>query len=281
MESIRIGTNLTEEKIEEIICSNSFSSKLKISKETISNNEFLVFNIDKHRLEEVGQVISIAKLIQNIISRYYMLQIIRSKLLDLLIDYDNDDISYLSQEVYAVLLDDIHFNEEKKQITNEIVDYLLENNTLILDGYLRFRSKSFEELSDKIIDKVILDIQKENEYEDFIEMLQFYLDSQIPKVDTVNVVINNDEFTIVDKKGNPVENESIRAIIQEYEVEDISRADILVSSLIVLAPNRVIVHIKNDKEKELMQVLKRIFTNRLTFCYSCAICDINLLKADD
>ena len=48
----------------------------------------------------------------------------------------------------------------------------MENNTLILDGYIRFRSRSFEDLVDKIIEKVILDIQMESEYEDFIEMIE-------------------------------------------------------------------------------------------------------------
>ena len=99
-------------------------------------------------------------------------------------------------------------------------------------------------------------------YEDFIEMLRYYLNSQIPKVDIVNVVINNNGFLLYDHKSRKIENASIKSIIEEYKIDDLSKSDVLVSSLIVLAPNKVIVHIKNDNEKELMQILKKIFTDR-------------------
>lgn len=280
MESIKIGTNLPKDKIDEVILSNPFSSRLEIKNETFNNSEFYIFNIDKHKLEEVKLFNYLTKLVQNIINRFYMKEIIETKLYSLLIDYDQSDIDYLGKEVLDMLIDDIHYKEEKEQINEEIKDYLIENNTIILDGYLRFRSRSFDDLVDKIIEKVLMDIQLENEYEDFIEMLQYYLELQLPKVDIVNVVIKNNEFFLLDQKNRPIESNSIKSIIEEYEIDDITKADVLVSSLIVLAPNKVIVHIKNDNEKELMQVLKRIFTKRLTFCYSCNLCDINLTKTD-
>jgi len=103
----------------------------------------------------------------------------------------------------------------------------------------------------------------------------------LPKVDTVNVIIRNNEFYLLDNKQRPIESTSIKSIIEEYEINDISKADVLVSTLIVLAPNKVVIHIKNDNEKELMQILKKIFTKRLTFCYSCEICDIPTIKEDN
>lgn len=281
MEFIKIGTNLPKDKVDEMIRSNPFSSKLRFKKESYKDCEFLIFNIDKHRLEEVNQLNYVSKLVQNIIIKYYMPKFIEEKLLSMLIDYTSDDVDYLSSEINNILYDDYSFIQEKKKINEEILDYLLENNTLIVDGYLRFRSKSFDRLLDKIIDKIISDIQRENEYEDFIEMLQYYLETQLPKVETINVIINKDEFILLDEKKMPLESESIIALAREYDRDEVSKADILVSSLIVLAPDRVVVHLKNDKEKELMQILKRIFADKLTFCYSCEMCDINIIKADE
>lgn len=281
MEFIKIGANLTKDKVDEIIRSNPFSSKLQFKKESYKDCEFLIFNIDKHRLDEANQLNYLTKLVQNIIIKCYMPKLIEDKLFSMLIDYTTDDVDYLSIEISNNLHDDFSFIEEKKKINEEILDYLLENNTLILDGYLRFRSKSFDRLLDKIIDKIIIDIQRENEYEDFIEMLQYYLETQLPKVETINVVINKDEFILLDERKRPLESESVNALAREYEMDDVSKADILVSSLIVLAPDRVVVHLKNDKEKELMQILKRIFSDKLTFCYSCEMCDLNITKADE
>jgi putative sporulation protein YtxC len=280
VESIRIGTSLPKDKISEIILSNSFSTKVKMQNETFNNSEFFIFDIDKYRLEDVALLDNLVKLIQNIINSLYMKDIIESKVTDLLQDFVQNDIVEVSNTVYDLLVDENYFEADKERIQEEIRDYLLENNTLILDGYIRFRSKSFENLIDKIIEKVILDIQMENEYEDFIEMLQYYLDTQLPKVDTVHVIIKNNEFYLLDGKQKPIESVAIKSIIEEYEINDISKADVLVSTLIVLAPNKVVIHLKNDNEKELMQILKKIFTKRLTFCYSCEICDVPIIKED-
>lgn len=281
MEFIKIGTNLPKDKVDEMIRLNPFKSRLQVKKETYNNCEFLIFNINKHRLDEANQLNYLAKLVQNIILDYYMPKIIEDKLLDMLIEYTQDDLKYLMAEINYILHDDLSFIEEKKKIREELLDYLLENNTLILDGYLRFRSRSFDRLLDKIIDKIITDIQRENEYDDFIEMLQYYLETQLPKIETIHVIINQDEFILLDDRKKPLESESINSLANEYENSDVSKADILVSSLIVLAPDRIVVHLKNDKEKELMQILKRIFSHRLSFCYSCEICDLNIIKVDE
>lgn len=281
MESIRIGTSLPKEKISELILSYPFSTKVKMQNETFNSNEFFVFNIDKHRLEELSLFNGLARLVQNIINKLYMKELIETKVSNILQEFIQSDIDEVGNTVYDILIDENYFEAEKKIINDEIKDYLLENNTLMLDGYLRFRSRSFESLIDKIIEKVIMDIQMESEYEDFIEMLQYYLEAQIPKVDVVNVVIKNDGYHLLDQKNRPIESPSIKSIIEEYSIDDISKADVLVSSLIVLAPNKVIIHLKNDNEKELMQILKKIFAKRLNFCYSCELCDVNIIKSDN
>jgi len=281
VESIRIGTSLPKEKISELILSYPFSTKVKMQNETLNSNEFFIFNIDKHRLEELSLFNSLARLVQNIIYRLYMKELIETKVSNILQEFIQSDIDEVGNTVYDLLLDENYFEADKKIINDEIKDYLLENNTLMLDGYLRFRSKSFESLIDKIIEKVIMDIQMESEYEDFIEMLQYYLEAQIPKVDIVNVVIKNDGYYLLDQKNKPIESPSIKSIIEEYSIDDISKADVLVSSLIVLAPNKVIIHLKNDNEKELMQILKKIFAKRLSFCYSCELCDMHIIKSDN
>lgn len=280
MEFIRVGTNMQKDKVNQIILSCPFDAKLKVQNETFDNIEFFVFKIDKHKLEDINLFNGLAKIIQNIFNKLYLKELIDTKVSSILQEYVQSDIDEVSNTVYDLLLDENYFEDDKKYITKEIREYLFQNNTLILDGYLRFRSKSFEKLIDKIIEKVISDIQMESEYDDFIEMLQFYLDCQIPKVDVVNVIINNHGLFLLDQKNKPIETTSINSIVDEYGVDEISKADILVSSLIVLAPNKVVIHLKNDKEKELMQVLKKIFGDRLSFCYSCSLCDMYMIKKD-
>lgn len=281
MESIRIVTSSPKDKIRDMILSYPFNSKVKVHNEILNNSEFFDFNIDKHKLEELGLFNSLSKMIQYIINRVYLMDMIDTKLDIILNDFIQSDIDEVKKVVNTLLLDESYFEEDRRIIDEEIKDYLMENNTLILDGYFKFRSKSFENLIDDIIEKVILDIQLESEYEDFIEMLQYYLESQLPKVNVVNVIISKDRFFLYDEKNRPIDSPALKSIIEDSDSDDISKADILVSSLIVLAPNKVVIHLKNDKEKELMQILKKIFEHKLSFCYSCEICDNNQINSDN
>ena len=281
MESIRIVTSSPKDKIRDMILSYPFNSKVKVHNEILNNSEFFIFNIDKHKLEEMGLFNSLSKMIQYIINRVYLMDMIDTKLDIILNDFIQSDIDEVKKVVNTLLLDESYFEEDRRVIDEEIKDYLMENNTLILDGYFKFRSKSFENLIDDIIEKVILDIQLESEYEDFIEMLQYYLESQLPKVNVVNVIISKDRFFLYDEKNRPIDSPALKSIIEDSDSDDISKADILVSSLIVLAPNKVVIHLKNDKEKELMQILKKIFEHKLSFCYSCEICDNNQINSDN
>lgn len=273
VDSIKIGARLPKDQINELIFSYPFDSYLNVQFEEYDNHEFLTFNIDRNIISEQYVFSNIASLITNIIDRTYMKKIISTKVNDILQETYISDLYDVETVVYELLLDDNYFLKEKEIIKKDLIDYLKENDTLILDGYLRFRSKPLENLVDIIIDKVLNDIQMEYEFEEFIQLLRYYLDTQIPKVDLVNVIIKNNRYIMLDEDNNQLDNESINSIVKEYDIDDISEADLLLSSLIVSAPNRVVVHIKNDKEKELMIVLKKIFGGNLSFCYSCELCD--------
>lgn len=258
MESIKIVANQPKEKISQVVLSYPFNTEIKIKNVTVEDTESLIFNIDREKIDEDVIYDSLVSFILHLIKKLYIRDIINMKVSMILQDFIDSDIEEVENTVYDLLVDEDYFIDDKKNIYNEIKEYLSQNNILIIEGYLRFRTKSFENLIDKIIEKVIMDIQMETEYEDFIEMLRYYLNSQIPKVDIVNVVINNNGFFLYDHKNRKIENASVKSIIEEYKLDDLSKSDVLVSSLIVLAPNKVILHIKNDNEKELMQILKKI-----------------------
>ncbi|MBC8589313.1 putative sporulation protein YtxC [Paratissierella segnis] len=279
MVPIRISTNLPKDKVNELVLSHSLDGHISILNET-NENETSSFIINKKKLDEMIFYNSITEMVFNLINRFYMDQFVFNRVNDILVDFIQNEIDVVSNTVYDLLQDNDYFTKEKNKIREELRDYLLENNTLNIDGYLRFRSDSYKELIDLIIEKVVLDIQMETEYEEFIYMLQYYLDSQFPKYDIVNVIINENNYYLVDSKHKKIESPILYSIIEEQGIDDFSQADILVSSLIVLAPKKIVVHMKNDKEKDLLMILKRIFTDRLSFCYSCNICDNYLPKSD-
>lgn len=165
---------------------------------------------------------------------------------------------------------------EKSIINNEILEYLIENNTLIIDGYLRFRSKTLNSLIDNAIDMIISHVQMEIEYEEFISLLQFYVDSQVPKIELVHVLVRDNKFDLIDLDGNLIKTNTLNEMMEDLFFDDITPADILVSSLIVLSPIKIVIHTENDVEKDLMAILKQIFRERVIFCDGCSICNLSL-----
>lgn len=281
VESIKIGTGFPKEKVNEIILSYPLATKVQIENQVHGNDEFFIFNIDKHKIDNSKLFSSIVNLTQRIINLLYMEEIIRDKVSYMLNDFSRNDVERIGDTVLDLLLDEEYFSNDKKMINDELRDYLLENDTLYLDGYIKFRAKSFNILVDKIIEKIATDLEMESEYEEFIHMLQYYLDTQMPKFNSINVIIKNDNFYLLDDNGNEVPTDMFDSIFDEYKAEDISKADMLVTSLVILSPDKVVMHLKNDNERELMQMLKKIFGNRLSFCYSCSICDVNINNSDN
>lgn len=279
MEPIRIGTNLSFEKIEEIIEKYPLNKKVSIDRENHKDRLVYSFSLGKRKsFDEISLYNSLANLIQDIILKIYSKDLISFRVNKLFKDFTKSKKEEVINEVYDLLIDNNFSMLEKAMINNEILEYLIENNTLIIDGYLRFRSKTFKSLIDNAIEVIISHIQMENEFEEFINMLQYYVDSQIPKIELVHVMIKNGSFDLFDLDGNKIKTTSLNDIAQDLFFDDITESDILVSSLIVLSPIKIIIHVENDEEKDLMLIIKQIFRDRVVFCNGCNICNHNLIN---
>lgn len=279
MVPIKISAKLPEAKIVEFI--NAYNSKNNLKIKYIKENENSSMTIEKMHLDEEVFYDNLTTLVFNIINKFYMNEIISYKISKITNNYQEYNIGSLNDRVNEMLLDKYNFPVEKSKIKADLKRYLVENNTLIIDGYLRFRSEKYEELLDLILEKVILDLELELEYDEFIYILQYYLSSQVSRYDLVNVIINGDEFYILDNNKNIIEDSITQSKIRELDLYEFSKADILVSTLIMISPEKIIVHIRNDKEKDLLIILRKIFEDRLKFCYSCNLCDNNLLNIDN
>lgn len=220
-------------------------------------------------------------LIQYIIFEVYTDSLINKRLIKLLKAVGKKEKTEIRNGVIQLLKDDEHCSKEKSAIYDDIMSSILVNNLFNIDGYLRFKSDKINSLIDKSIEMVIEDMEMESEYNEFIDMLQFYVDGQIPLIDIVNVIIEKNDFKLFDSNNNQLESQSINEIIDDLYFDNINKSDILVSSLIVLAPKEIVLHIENDKEEDLLMVLRKVFKNRLSFCYGCNICGFNMVKNKD
>lgn len=168
-------------------------------------------------------------------------------------------------------------------IIRKLLDYFENSNNIILDGFVNFRLKDYMKDLEEIVDKAVDDFLMEREYKEFIRLLRYFVDIQDPKFDTIHIVAGFDsKYTLFDESRNEITNECIREFINEVSGGDINYDDLLVSSLITLAPKNIVIHcIGQFKNKELLETIKNVFSDKVFTCGGCDMCAASLFKSDN
>ncbi len=162
----------------------------------------------------------------------------------------------------------------KAQILHQIIEYLQENYEINLQGFLRFRLKNYLQDLEEHIEKAVEDFLMEKEYYDFIKLLKYFVDIQEAKIDIANVVMEEDgKYHLYDKMNRMINNEYLEDLANEMAEKDISYDDLLISSLITLAPKQVVIHFEGQiKNKEIIETIKSVFSGRVCICSGCKLC---------
>jgi putative sporulation protein YtxC len=191
------------------------------------------------------------------------IQKIINKCLDVLKGYN-----VTSSDYYNLYLN------RKNRIVNKILEYIIENTDIVLEGFLRFRLKELNGDLEDIVDKVVEEYLIEREYDEFIKLLKYFVEIQESRIEVVNIVIeDNGMYCMYDSNYNEITDELIRDLAGEVLTGEVSYDDLLVSSLITLAPRHIIIHnLPNIRNKEIIDTVKSVFTERIKICTGCDLC---------
>ncbi|MCG4586374.1 putative sporulation protein YtxC, partial [Anaerosalibacter bizertensis] len=190
--------------------------------------------------------------------------------------FNRDEKVEIVQLAYKNLYNENEFVKEKELIFKEVYDYISINDLMIVDGFVSFRLKSRDKIINEIIKRSIDEFSAVKEYREFINILQYFIDIQEPKIDLINVVID-DEYKLYDKENNLIDNDFFSDIISELSDDGINEDDILISSIITIAPQRLIIHVNEEnKDKEIVDILQSVFIDKVEFCKGCNLCNIKV-----
>ena len=168
------------------------------------------------------------------------------------------------------MLNKDNFIIEKEYLSNKSRDYIIETSFIWVDGFIRFRLKELDLFINLAIDKGIEEFTAEKEYKEFIKILQYFVDVQEPKYDFINLVFNDKNYKLLDDKDNLIDNNFFSDIVAEIDDEGISKEDLLISSLIVIAPKKIIIHLEEkDINKDVIRIITNVFQDRVYFCFDC------------
>jgi len=256
--------------------------KLIISRSDISNVKFLNCSIGKNTRVSVDTLNLIRFYIANIISDVIVSHQER-KLVNKLI---NKYYNYLSLEDKNRLFDKAVKNLQregnreslnildKSDIFFYIYDFLKTNDIFILEGFITFRLKEYIKQLCDVVDKSVDELIMEKEYDEFIKLLKYFVDVQEPKIDTIHLIFEDkDKYTILDDRKKSLEKDIFYDLNFEIIEGELTCDDILISTLISIAPQRIYLHncsIYNNAE--IIETIKNVFGDKVKICSGCEIC---------
>lgn len=161
--------------------------------------------------------------------------------------------------------------DRKEFLSNDILKYISYNKSLVLDGFVTFRTKDYLYCLDNIVDFAVSQFVINREYAEFIELLRMYIDSKESNVEIVHLIYANDESILLDENKNIIS--LTKNNLDSKYLSDItfSSNDYALNSLLSLLPRRIIVHLVSPSN-DFINTIKLIFENRIVICDDCNIC---------
>lgn len=153
----------------------------------------------------------------------------------------------------------------RSRVWKRVMEHLENNDELVLEGFIRFRMKDFTRELEEAVDRAVDDLLIEKEYTEFIKLLQYFVEIQEPKVEEVHVLLGDDKkYTLLDSSHRIINNDILEDLAKEITDKEISYDDLLISSLITIAPKRITIH-QYDKIKniELLNTINNVFSGKV------------------
>jgi len=168
----------------------------------------------------------------------------------------------------------IYWLSRKSRINQKIIDFLNYNNRIIVDGFIRFRLKEYlaelRDATEKAVDEFLM----EREYREFIQLLQYFVEVQEPRMEIVNLYISESgSFKLLDDKMQPVRNDFMEGFFLDMVENELNYEDLLISALITIAPRKITIHRAcKSSHTATMDTINSIFTGRVSECPGCSLC---------
>lgn len=181
-----------------------------------------------------------------------------------------EDITAIINMTENKIDDNIH-KEYNKIITQQLLEFLSRNNTLNIDGFIRFRLKDYRLELEELLYDTIDEYLAEKEYEAFIDMLCTYVENQYPTLELIHIREKNDgSFSLYDFSQNNISIICEDELNAEMPEAFLNHEDRLMNILLILVPKRIIWHKSSKSEHgNFLKVIQRIFKDKLSICYDC------------
>ncbi|SHI93718.1 putative sporulation protein YtxC [Desulfofundulus thermosubterraneus] len=162
----------------------------------------------------------------------------------------------------------------KKKIMDKILDFLRQNNQIIVEGFIRFRLKDYMEELEQAVERAVDDFLMEREYQEFIQLLKYFVEIQESRVELVHVLrLPGGAFRLLDDQKQVLRVDYLENLFIDLTDGEINYEDMLISTLITLAPKHIVIHNADSGQKNtVMETIYLVFWGRVRECTGCPLC---------
>ena len=190
--------------------------------------------------------------------------------------FNYDERKEILNYYYSILSDDYYEKFESKfsSLYNSFLEYISENKSLVLIGFLNFRIQGYYKILNEIISESVNLYLMEKEYKEFISLLRFYINSQSSNSNIVHLICNSNENVLIDENKNIIN--IYDEVFNAKYLSDItfSSNDYILNTLLNLLPKKIYIHLLDNSINEFITTLQLVFENRVELCVDCDICKL-------
>jgi len=240
---------------------------------------FLARITEKKAFEEFKHVLS--DTIADIIIEHYELKLIKKLAKGNFFYLNESERNSVINNACKLLMEDGNMQpgafyraSRKNRIIKCIFEYLDSENELNIEGFVNFRLSSYISELSEILERALEIFIAEREYNEFIRLLRYFVEIQECKINTVHLFQSQDgRYMLYDEEKNHISSEYFDELKAEVHDETINYDDLLISTLITISPHNITIHnIESFRNKELVQTIMNVFTDRISLCSKCELC---------
>lgn len=167
----------------------------------------------------------------------------------------------------------------KNKIAHKIMEYLYSHNNLVIEGLINFCMPDYLTDLRFAVDLACEELRNEKEYNDFVRLLRYFVDTQPSCIQEVNLRMDTDGlFWLWDGQGINIEEKFFDCF--DLFIDELSLDDLLVSILITVSPRRIILHNAEHLNTEPVKMIRKVFGERIKDCNGCERCLNNGWETD-
>ena len=150
-------------------------------------------------------------------------------------------------------------------VYNRLYDFLQCSNSLNLKGFINFRLKDYMEEIKELTEIAADEYIAETHYKEFIQLLKHYVEIQEALFEEVHFIpSDNGEHRILDECGLDITLNCMDELEKEGLTENACFDDLIISSLISMAPRKIYMHGQSCiKNPQMLETIKSIFSGRI------------------